>query len=113
MLPRAISPNEETVSFTGTVLKAGTFNSDFNNAFHAASHWQISVSPDFKKPIFDSWKQYENWYYKENRQKDDDLTDEESNRLKPNTTYYWRVRYRDQNLNWSNWSNTASFKTNN
>ena len=112
-VPTAISPSDETVDFTGATLKAGDFNSSYSNAFHAASHWQVAVSTDFEKPIFDSWKQYENWYYKENRQKDDDLTDEKTNRLKPNTTYYWRVRYRDQNLNWSDWSNTASFTTNN
>ena len=110
--PSVISPNNETVNFTGTTLKAGDFTSSFGNAFHAASHWQVAESNDFEKPIFDSWKQFENWYYKENRQKDDDLTDEKTNRLKPNTTYYWRVRYRDQNLNWSDWSQTATFKTN-
>lgn len=111
--PSVISPNNETVNFTGTTLKAGNFNSSFGNAFHAASHWQIAENNDFEKTIFDSWKQYENWYYKENRQKDDDLTDEKTKRLKPGTTYYWRVRYRDQNLNWSDWSHTASFKTTN
>jgi len=113
MAPTAISPKNETVDFIGTTLKAGQFSSTFNNAFHAASQWQIAESNDFEKPILDSWKQYENWYYKENRQKNDDLTDEKTNRLKSGTTYYWRVRYRDQNLNWSDWSKTATFTTKN
>ena len=94
-----------------TMLKAGEFSSSLSGAFHAAAHWQVSESPDFDNLALDSWKQFENWYYKENRQKEDDLTDEKTKRLKPNTTYYWRVRYRDQNLNWSNWSETALFKT--
>ncbi len=109
--PKAIYPNNETVAITGLVLKADTFASDFNSAFHAASNWQISEDKSFEKPILDRWKQFENWYYMENRQKDDDLTNEEISRLKPNTTYYWRVRYRDQNLNWSDWSEIKTFKT--
>jgi calcineurin-like phosphoesterase family protein/purple acid phosphatase-like protein len=109
--PKTISPHNETVEITGALLKAGEFSSTFKDTFHAASHWQVATSKDFSKPIFDSWKQYENWYYKENRQKDDDLSDEKTNRLKSNMTYYWRVRYRDQNLNWSDWSNIATFTT--
>lgn len=110
--PKTITPiDEEKTTPEFTMLKAGEFSSPLNGAFHAASHWQVSESQDFEKLALDSWKQYENWYYKENRQKGDDLTDEKTKRLKPNTTYYWRVRYRDQNLNWSDWSETASFKT--
>jgi len=93
-----------------TVLKMGKFKSNHKRAFHAASHWQVSLKIDFKKLEYDGWKQYENWYYKENRQKNDDLTDETTTLLKPNTSFYWRVRYKDQNLNWSDWSKTQSFK---
>lgn len=109
--PEAIFPNGELVDVSGTLLKAGTFKSSYNGMFHAASHWQVSKNKDFSKLVLDSWKQYENWYYKENRQKDDVLTDEKTKRLRSNTTYYWRVRYRDQNLNWSDWSKTLMFKT--
>ncbi|CAM4140503.1 fibronectin type III domain-containing protein [Zobellia roscoffensis] len=111
--PKAISPKGENIPFTGTMLKAENFNSSFNDAYHAASNWQISTKSDFSDLVIDSWKQSENWYYLENRQEGDDLTDEPSKRLKPNTTYYWRVRYRDQHLNWSDWSNPLTFKTNN
>ena len=111
MAPEAISPTGSAVSITGAVLKAGAFKSAHSGTFHAASHWQVSETDSFETPIFDSWKQYENWYYKENRQKDDDLTDEKMKRLKPNTSYNWRVRYRDQNLNWSDWSMVKTFKT--
>ena len=109
--PESISPNNETVAITGPLLKAGEFKSTYHGAFHAASHWQISKTKDFSKLVLNNWKQFENWYYKENRQKNDDLTDEKTKRLKPNTTYYWRVRYRDQNLNWSDWSKTLIFTT--
>ena len=111
-IPKPIAPTDLTVvDLSGALLKAGVFKSEFKDAFHAASHWQIAKTKEFEKPIFDSWKQHENWYYKENRQKNDDLTDEKSNRLETNLTYYWRVRYRDQNLNWSDWSDVATFKT--
>ncbi len=111
--PKPISPeNNETVDFKGVFLKANAFESPFNRAFHAASHWQVSENTDFEKLTFERWKQHENWYYKVNRQENDNLTDEKTERLKPKTIYYWRVRYRDQNLNWSDWSQTSSFTTN-
>ncbi|XCF06934.1 fibronectin type III domain-containing protein [Tamlana crocina] len=117
--PKALSPINETVNYVGTSLKASAFIGNRAGAFHAASHWQISTSENFEKneetgedvKIIESWKQFENWYYDENRQKNDNLSDEWFERLEPNTTYYWRVRYRDQYLNWSDWSITKSFKT--
>ncbi|AGA80024.1 fibronectin type III domain-containing protein [Echinicola vietnamensis] len=109
--PQGIYPKNEQVSPKGLVLKASDFSSDRKSAIHAASNWQISTDKDFSKPLMDSWKQHENWYFNENQQKDDDLRDEEVFKLlKPRTTYYWRVRYRDQNLNWSDWSSICSFE---
>lgn len=110
-MPETIYPINEVVDTMKVVLKAGKFKSNGSGAFHAASNWQVSTSEDFSSITFESWKQFENWYYLENRQKLDDLTDEKTKRLKANTTYFWRVRYRDQNLNWSVWSKTATFKT--
>lgn len=109
--PISISPKGDVEDITGTTLKASPFQSDYSSAKHAASQWQLATDEAFEKVVLDRWKQSENWYYLENRQKEDDLSDEVTNRLKPNTTYYWRVRYRDQNLNWSDWSEVASFKT--
>ena len=109
--PVALSPKNETIATTDILLKATPFEGGRPSSRHAASHWQVATSPEFEKLILDSWKQDENWYYKENRQKDDDLTDESIARLKPETTYYWRVRYRDQYLGWSDWSKTTAFTT--
>jgi len=109
--PEVISPKNESMPITGVTLKASAFTGGRPSSTHAASHWQVATSPDFEKPVVDSWKQSENWYYEENRQQKDDLTDESLSRLTPNTTYYWRVRYRDQYLSWSDWSNPASFIT--
>lgn len=115
--PKALAPINKTVNYVGPTLKASEFVGNRAGAFHAASHWQISTSKSFntdedsKAKIIDRWKQFENWYYDENRQKNDNLTDEWFERLEPNTVYYWRVRYRDQYLNWSDWSETKSFST--
>lgn len=109
--PQSISPKNQTIAIIDITLKAGEFKGGRAASAHTASHWQIATTADFEKPVFDSWKQAENWYYKENRQKNDDLTDETLARLKPQTTYYWRVRYRDQYLSWSDWSEITTFIT--
>ncbi|AUP80568.1 fibronectin type III domain-containing protein [Flavivirga eckloniae] len=110
--PMVMFPNNGTVPNVGVVLNAGPFKSKHKKAFHAASHWQVSKYEDFKKVVMDVWKQNENWYNNENLQKDYVLTKERLEPLESFTTYYWRVRYRDQNLNWSDWSDVLSFKTN-
>jgi len=109
--PQGLTPSNEEITLAGTLLKADMFKSNFDGAYHAASHWQVATESDFTSLSLDSWKQSENWYYLEDRQKGDDLIDEETKRLQPNTTYFWRVRYRDQHLNWSDWSDTLTFKT--
>jgi len=109
--PVGISPKRESVLITSITLKASEFSGGRVSSKHNASHWQVSTTTDFEKLVKDSWKQNENWYYDENRQKGDDLTDEELSRLHPSTTYYWRVRYRDQYLGWSDWSEVLTFTT--
>ncbi|WP_188599276.1 fibronectin type III domain-containing protein [Polaribacter pacificus] len=109
--PNLISLNNTVQEIEGLKLKASPFTSKLTSAIHAAAQWQVATETTFTKLVFDSWKQHENWYYKVNRQKDDDLTDEQVRRLQPNTTYYARVRYRDQYLNWSDWSEIRTFKT--
>lgn len=109
--PKVISPINQKVSSINVVLKAEAFASASPNAEHGASHWQVSTTEDFSKLVFDRWKQFEDWYAYQNLQKDDDLTDEKVRKLAEGTTYYWRVRYRDKNLNWSEWSDVVKFST--
>ncbi len=93
-------------------LKAGPFSSSLEGAEHGQSHWQVTnLENGFSEPIFESWKNYENWYFDVDTQAEDDLTDEEVFGLSANAEYIWRVRYRDRNLNWSPWSATSSFET--
>ncbi|MEO5907449.1 MAG: metallophosphoesterase family protein, partial [Saprospiraceae bacterium] len=52
----------DTVSSDCVSLKSdGFFDADGDE--HGASHWQVSTdSSNFSSPVFDSWKQYANWY---------------------------------------------------
>ena len=111
--PLSLYPDNEVVNPICLTLKG----SDFYHAtsdIHQASHWQIASSNiDFEGTIVhESWKQNENWYNEVNTQANDDLTDEfVSTNLSDNQSYYWRVRYRNDNLDWSDWSTTKTFTT--
>jgi len=110
--PVPISPIDEDIPPECVELKANGFSSSNPTALHGQSHWQVSTNPDdFSIPNGESWKNFENWYYDENTQLGDDMTDEEILGLDANTVYWWRVRYRDRELNWSDWSTPVSFST--
>lgn len=106
--PKAIFPTGQ-LPFNCVKLKASQF--DDPSDLHQASHWQISTNQNFTQIVKDIWKQHKNLYNDTDTQSDDDLTDENISNLAPSTTYYWRVRYRDQYLNWSEWSDTIQFST--
>lgn len=92
------------------LFKANPY-SDPDNDLQGATQWQIATDATFTTLVYDQWKQYQNWYNNIDTQANDDLSDEEVDILAPNTTYYWRVRYRDQSLGWSDWSNAITFST--
>ncbi len=101
----------DTISSNTMYLVADDFF-DIDGDLHGASHWQISnYCNDFSNLIFDSWKQYENWYFDINTQANDNLIDEEIVNLEPHSNYCWRVRYRDRSLAWSEWSLPIPFFT--
>lgn len=101
----------DSIDFSCAKLKASSFFDPHN--FHQASQWQLASTPDFSNILFDRWKQHENLYANTDSQLNDDLTDEEGFTLSPGLTYYWRVRYRDNYLRWSPWSETSVFYTKN
>lgn len=111
--PEAISPINDSLLLECVELKASDFFSISNDSEHAQSNWQISTSKDFSNPVFESWKNFENWYNNANTQTNDDLTDEKISGLNPITKYWWRVRYRDKEFNWSEWSEPVSFNVTN
>ena len=105
--PTAISPTGD-IPLNCVTLKASPFNNGTNT--HQATHWQIAEACDFGATnLIDVWKQSTNWYNEVNTQLNDDLTDEQINSLTATTNYCWRVRYRNDNLAWSNWSTPMPF----
>ena len=100
---------DDSVDYNCVTLKASAFF-DPNN-FHQASQWQISDQINFSNIIHDSWRQHENLYQNVDTQTYDDLTDEQQIVVSPDQTYYWRVRYRDNYLRWSDWSVPKTFIT--
>lgn len=101
----------DIVSPVCMTLKSDAY-SDPDGDEHGASQWQISTdSLNFNNPVFDSWKQYENWYNEVDLQANDNLTDEDVANLPTGATLWWRVRYRDKSLEWSAWSTTTKFHT--
>ena len=103
----------DTINSSSMILIADNF-SDQDGDLHGSSQWQISSDcNDFTSLVFDSWKQYENWYLDINTQENDNLTDEIINSLDGSSNYCWRVRYRDRSLAWSEWSIPIPFITDN
>lgn len=110
--PEAIFPVNETVIPECVVLEGNDFSSPTFLALHGESHWQVSTDQnDFSDLAAESWKNFENWYFEEDTQLGDDLRDEKILGLNENTDYWWRVRYRDRELNWSDWSSPVTFTT--
>ena len=103
----------DTINSSSMILIADNF-SDQDGDLHGSSQWQISNDcNDFTSLIFDSWKQYENWYLDINTQENDNLRDEVIRSLAGSSNYCWRVRYRDRSLAWSEWSTPIPFVTDN
>ena len=103
----------DTINSSSMILIADNF-SDQDGDLHGSSQWQISNDcNDFTSLIFDSWKQYENWYLDINTQENDNLRDEVIRSLDGSSNYCWRVRYRDRSLAWSEWSTPIPFITDN
>lgn len=83
-----------------------------------SSHFQITTnSGDYSAPIVDVRRDWINIYgdtgapdYKMvDLNKEIKLTELTVNKLSSAGKLYWRVRYRDQNLIWSQWSSEQSF----
>ncbi len=111
-IPKGLYPVSDSVQLSCVLLKASVFQDPDNT--HQASHWQVTKNCDFNAPdVINRWVQAENWYNEVNTQAGDDLTDEMISGLSPGQPYCWRVRYRDNYLQWSEWSAPLTFYTKN
>jgi len=102
---------DDLISPDCTVLFTASAYSDPDEDLQGAAQWQIATDAGFTNLQTDQWRQYKNEYRNIDTQAGDDLQNEHINTLQPNTAYYWRVRYRDRSLAWSEWSEPVSFQT--
>ena len=103
-------PSGEGVAPECRVLQADAYQ-DADGDGQGSAHWQLNRTCDFASPEFEGWMQHENWFGGVDTQAGDDLTNYEMPWLEAEQAYCWRVRYRDQGLVWSNWSDPVSFTT--
>ncbi len=112
--PEVIFPVDAQVDPAAIRLRASVFE-DPDGDFHLSTHWQIStVSGQYGDPVIDAWgngTRFENIWMDEDTQAGADITTYTVD-LQPAKTYYLRLRYRDEHLAWSDWSDEASFYTN-
>jgi PKD repeat protein len=101
--PGNTSPSDGATGVSVTpMLQSSAFSDpDYGDA-HAASQWQITtISGNYATPVFDSGSDNSNLV-------ELILT---SGILNGHTTYFWRVRYLDNDAAWSEWSAETSFTT--
>jgi hypothetical protein len=111
--PAAVSPVDVEVNSGAVTLQASAF-SDPDGDGHLSSHWQVTTIPgDYTAPVLDAWgnkTRSQNIFRNEDTQSGVDITAYTAD-LDPDTGYFWRVRYRDEHFEWSDWSAEASFTT--
>ena len=109
--PSGLFPYEGAELSPDCIVFLGSNFSDDDNPYQGAVHWQVSTDLGFSSLIYDDWFQHENWYYDEDLEAGNSMTEREINSLQESTNYFWRVRYRDRSLGWSDWSDPIEFST--
>ena len=109
--PSGLFPYEGAELSPDCIVFLGSNFSDDDNQYQGAVHWQVSTDVGFSSLIYDDWFQHENWYYDEDLEAGNSMTEREINSLQESTNYFWRVRYRDRGLGWSDWSDPIGFST--
>ena len=96
--PVCLTPEDGATGVsTSPTLEASAFHDPDADDIQAASQWQITAKPrDYQDPAFDG------------SESGNSIT-VSAGMLSPDTTYYWRVRYRDSHEVWSEWSDESSF----
>ena len=109
--PIGIFPSNGSLLNPKCIVFSGSSFIDPDADLQGASHWQISEDSLFNSVIYDEWIQHENWYFDQDLLSGNDMTKQEVKNLEENKTYYWRLRYRDRSLFWSDWSEFVAFQT--
>ena len=111
--PTGLFPYQDALLSPDCIVFLGSNFSDDDNQYQGAVHWQVATDASFNALVYDDWFQHENWYYDVDLEAGNSLTEREINILQENSSYYWRVRYRDLSLGWSEWSDAIAFSTSN
>ena len=123
--PTTVSPADGTQGVDPDLVRLDASEySDPDGDIHLASEFQVTkTAGDYSNPVASEWIRFENWYahpdaqggesgsFSINTVTDTDVTKVDIPLLDGSTTYYWRVRYRDNSLGWSDWSDESSFTT--
>lgn len=110
--PTAVAPVGQTLPPECVVLAATPFAGGSAQALHGASQWQVAADINgFSAPIADVWERYRNVYFDEDTQAGESLVTEAMLGLPESSELWWRVRYRDRALNWSDWTAPVPFFT--
>ncbi len=108
--PMPEAPGGDDVGPDCLTLRAGAYADSDGDAM-MASHWQVATDCEFETVVDERWHQRSNWYFDVDTQEGDDLTDTRFEGLEGAADHCWRVRYRDEGLVWSAWSEPVRFRT--
>ncbi|MCX8082380.1 MAG: S8 family serine peptidase [bacterium] len=97
--PECMSPSDGAENISLTPLLRATGFVDPDNDLHNASQWQIARNSNFSTVVWNSTTSPVT-----------EIT-VPSRTLSYNTKYYWRVRYKDEKENWSEWAVPYTFTT--
>lgn len=113
LTPTNLSPVNQAITGDDVVLVASAFQAQESGLSHLASHFQVTDSSgDYSNPIVDQWFRWEDRYNGQNLNAGIDLTQSKDLfDLPGESTYFWRVRYRDSGFKWSEWSQESTFTT--
>lgn len=109
--PTGIFPAENDQLSPDCIIFLGSDYTDQDGDLQGATQWQIATDASFNTIVYDEWYQHENWYFDVDLLAGNNMVDQEVTTLQENTIYYWRVRYRDRSLAWSEWSDEIIFQT--
>lgn len=117
------NPNKPSITntFSGAIalpvtIHSSAYSTATNEAYNS-TQFQIALSNNFASIEKESYRDYEN-FFGMNTRKDSTLNLNEgvnifdwtvANNTLVDGTHYVRVRHRDQNMNWSDWSTPVSF----
>lgn len=102
--PTAVAPVDAGEVCDEPLTLRGSAYQEGEGDRHWASHWQVAAACDFAAPAVDAWRQAEDWYQGVDLRADADLETFDVDASLTPGTYCWRVRYRDESLAWSDWS---------